>query len=267
MQSNRNNGTIQTISRRTSIIAFVLILVLAATCAFARDKDKDKDKDKKADAAHVVDSGSFGIFLNGKRVGTEKFNIEQATDLGIITADLKVDDGSNKAEQHSEMRVAPDGKLKIYKWQSTVPDHEESIVEAKDDFLVEHVTAADQKKLDVPYILPLTTVILDDNFFSQRELLLWRYLIQGGCKVENGERLCGPAHFGALVPQQHISINTVVELLGRDKISVNGVEKELNKFKIDTDGVPWFVWMDDMENNYKVLKMSIPSSNIEVVRD
>lgn len=261
MQSNN-----RAIRITVTFVSFVLIL--AATCAFSADKAKDnKDKDKKADATHVLDSGSFGIFLNGKRVGTEKFNIEQATDLGIITADLKVDDGSNKAEQHSEMRVAPDGKLKIYKWQSTVPDHEESIVEAKDDFLVEHVTAADQKKLDVPYILPLTTVILDDNFFSQRELLLWRYLIQGGCKEENNERLCGPAHFGALVPQQHISINTVVELLGRDKISVNGVEKELNKFKIDADGVPWFVWMDDMENHYKVLKMSIPSSNIEVIRD
>lgn len=259
MQSN--NRAIKTTS---AFISFILVFILIATCAFSADKAKDKDK--KADAAHVVDSGSFGIFLNGKRVGTEKFNIEQATDLGIITADLKVDDGSNKAEQHSEMRVAPDGKLKIYKWQSTVPDHEESVVEAKDDFLVEHLTASDQKKLDVPYILPLTTVILDDNFFSHREVLLWRYL-QAGCQINNGQRYCGPSHFGALVPQQHVAINTTVELLGREKTAINGVEKELNKFKLDADGVPWFLWMDDMESNYKVLKISIPSSNIEVIRD
>lgn len=258
MQSND-----RAIRMTSTLIPLTLVLILVATCAFSSDKSKDKDKDKKADAAHVVDSGSFGIFLNGKRVGTEKFNIEQATDLGIITADLKVDDGSNKAEQHSEMRVAADGKLKIYKWQSTVPDHEESVVEAKDDFLVEHVTAADQKKLDVPYILPLTTVILDDNFFSHREVLLWRYL-QTGCQVTNNQRDCGPSHFGALVPQQHIAINTSVQLVGRDKIAVNGVETELNKFKLDADGVPWFIWMED---NYKVLKMSIPSSNIEVIRD
>lgn len=254
----QSNNIFRIHQSRGWIIVFALLLT---TVCFGSDKDKPKDK--KTAPAQTVDSGSFGIFLNGKRVGTEKFSIEQDADLGIISAELRVDDGSTKAEQHSEMRVAPDGKLKIYKWQSMVPDHEESVVEAKDDFLVEHLTAADQKKQDVPYILPLTTVILDDNFFSHREVLLWRYL-QTGCELKNGNRDCGPSHFGALVPQQHIAINTTVELLGRDKTTINGVEKELNKFKLDADGVPWFLWMED---NYKVLKMTIPSGNIEVVRD
>lgn len=242
---------------------FVLALILPTT-AFASDKDKPKDK--KAAPPQTVDSGSFGIFLNGKRVGTEKFNIEQQTDFAIITAEIKVDDGTSRSEQSSEMRVGTDGKLKLYKWQATLPAREEATVEPKEDILVEHLTSADQKKQDVPYILPLSTVILDDNFFSQRELLVWRYLATG-CMPKDNQLSCGPSHFGVLVPHQHSAANTVVELIGRDKVSVKGVERELNKVKIDADGVQWLIWVDDPESRYKVIKMAIPASNIEVWRD
>lgn len=240
-----------------------ICLLLASAFALASDKPKDKDKEKKG----AIDEGSFGIYLNGKRIGTEKFTVEKQADEGILTAEISVDDGTNKAEQSSEMRVGADGTLRIYKWRSTLPTREESILEPKDEFLVEHVTTADQKKHDTPYVLPLSTVILDDNFFSQRELLLWRYL-QTGCIVQpDGARKCGPSHFGILIPRQQSATSSVVELVGRDKITFKGAEKELNKFKVDMNGVQWFIWMDDPENNYKVLKMAIPSSNIEVLRD
>jgi hypothetical protein len=247
---------------RKSILLLVLLLV--SISAFA--KDKEKPKDKKNSSTQIVDSGSFGIFLNGRRVGTEKFNIEQQADVGVATAEIKVDDGASKSEQTSEMRVGKDGTLKLYKWQSTVPDREESIIEPKDDLLVEHLTAADQRKQDVPYIVPLSTVILDDNFFSHRELLVWRYLATG-CVPKDGQLACASSRFGVLVPHQHMAANTTVELLGRDKINLRGAEKELNKLKLDADGVQWLIWVDDPENNYKVLKISIPSQKIEIVRD
>ena len=238
------------------------IFLLAATCAWGVG-----DKDKKASSSRVVDSGSFGVFLNGKRIATEKFNIEQSTDLGTITSEIKVDDGANKAEQSAEMQVAANGDLRVYKWRSTLPEKEESIIEPKEQFLVEHVTMADQKKRDVPYILPLSTIILDDNFFSHRELLIWRYLA-ASCIPKDNQLSCGPANFGILVPHQHMAANTTVELVGRDRIAFKNADKsterELNKIKLDADGVQWFVWLDD---NYKVLKMTIPSMNVEVWRE
>ena len=39
---------------------------------------------------------------------------------------------------------------------------------------------------------------------------------------------------------------------------------ELNKMKLDADDVQWVLWVDEQ---YKVLKMAIPASNVEVVRD
>lgn len=245
------------------LIAFLTVLMLASSVWAAGDRDKDKDKDKKNSPNKVVDSGSFGVFLNGKRIATEKFRIEQGPDVGTVNSEIKVDDGTNKAEQSAEMQVATNGELRIYKWHSTVPTHEETIVEPKDDFLIEHLTTSDQKKRDVPYILPLTTVILDDNFFSQRELLVWRYLASG-CIRKEDQLACGPSHFGILVPHQHLAANSVVELVGRDKISIKGVEKEFNKIKLDSDGVIWLFWVDD---EYKIMKIAVPASNVEVLRD
>src|ERR1700746_2315961 len=136
------------------------------------------------------------------------------------------------------MQVSANGELRLYRWRSTVPSREESIVEPKDDFLIEHLISADQKKQDVPYILPLTTVILDDNFFSQRELLAWRYLTSG-CFMEDvksedkaaaakgpaiKQRVCTPSHFGVLVPRQHMAANMTMELVQREKIMVKNGE-------------------------------------------
>src|SRR5258706_15971191 len=57
--------------KRFAVAAFAAALLLTPSIA------KDKGKDKAAKAAQVVDSGSFGIFVNGQSVATEKFQIEQ----------------------------------------------------------------------------------------------------------------------------------------------------------------------------------------------
>src|SRR5262245_42987136 len=134
--------------------AVVCAVLLAATWLNAGDKDK-ATADKME--AKVVDSGSFGIFVNGKRVGTETFKIEQRTDFSIATAEIKVDDGNTKATQTAEMQINPNGDLRLYTWKATVPAREESTVEPNDQLLMEHVVGADLKKHDVPHVLPLST--------------------------------------------------------------------------------------------------------------
>jgi len=235
---------------------FFLALLILACSASAEQKGK-------IETGKVVDAGSFGIFVNGRRIGTETFHIEQRADVSIANSQIKVDDGAQKADQSSEMQITPKGELRLYTWKSTGPVKEESVVEPKEDFLVQHLTPADQKKQDIPYILPLSTVILDDNFFSHREVLVWRYLATG-CERKAEQLICGPGHFGILVPRQHTSASAVMELLGTEKLKVKGVDVELNKIKLDSDNVQWLLWVDDQ---FKVVKMAIPASNVEIVRD
>ena len=53
--------------------------LVCASLAFAGDftGDKDKNEKQKAASSQVVDSGSFGVFVNKQRVVTESFNIHQ----------------------------------------------------------------------------------------------------------------------------------------------------------------------------------------------
>lgn len=263
--------------------AVKLAILLSAVCVWsiclgASDKPREKGNSK------VADSGSFGIFLNGKRVGTETFNItetlnnERRPEYSTTSSEIKFDDGKFKADQTAEMQVSAKGDLRSYVWHATVPQKEEASVEPKDQLLVEHVIPADLKKVDVPHMLPASTVILDDNFFSQREVLLWWYLANG-CQRQNNELMCGARKFVILVPHQHVSGNATLELMGQDKVMVKGSERELNKVKLETTGPQTMTWLNDqsredstewvlwVDDQYKVIKMTVPGSGIEVVRD
>lgn len=245
--------------------AFLVVALLAAVAgAWARGQSKNKTAPKKSPANRTADSGSFGIFLDGKRIGTETFRIEEGSEVSVATSEIKVDDGTTKADQRSEMRVGGDGNLRYYRWQSILPTKEETVVEPKEDLLVEHITPADQKKLDLPHILPVSTSILDDNFFSHREILAWRYMATS-CKLEQGyPRSCWKSVFGILVPRQHLAANATVELVGRNVIKIKGVEQELNELKVDTGGGLWLIWIDD---HLKVQKMAVPTDKVEIIRD
>lgn len=255
--------------------AILSAVLLAANGLSAGDKDKAADKVE----SKVVDQGSFGIYLDGKRIGTETFKIEQRADYSIATASLKVDDGKIKAEQTAEMRLSPNGDLRSYIWRATVPQVEESSVEPQKELLVEHLAPADQKKLDVPHLLPVSTAILDDNFFSQREILMWRYLATGCVWKEGQGRMCAPSSYVVLVPRQHSSVSATMDLVGLEKVMVKGVERQLSKMTLSTGGAgrviemnnprdpengQWLLWVDDQ---YKVVKMTVPGTNVEVVRD
>jgi hypothetical protein len=240
-----------------------IFAVAIAVTLFCSANASDQKAKKAATASQVWDTGSFGIFHDGRRIGTEKFNIESHGDFSVATSEIKVDDGAYKADQTAEMHVTPKGELQSYIWRATSPQKEESSVEAKEQLLVEHVTPVDQKKMDVPHVLPVSTVILDDYFFSQRELLVWRYL-STGCTRDAQGLTCGPSHFGILVPRQHTAGSAVMQIVGREKLIFKGQEKDVNKLKLDTDGVVWLLWVGD---DYKVLKMSVPASNVEVIRD
>ena len=259
-------------------LAILVVAILAAQSSLsAADKPKEK-------AGKVADSGSFGIYLNGKRVGTETFNItetlnnQRMPDYSTATSEIKFDDGRFKATQTAEMQVSAKGELRSYVWRATVPQKEEASVEPKDQLLVEHIVPADQKKLDVQHMLPLSTIILDDNFFSQREILLWWYLAT--CRRQDNSLLCGTGKFVILVPRQHVSGNATLELMGQEKVMIRGAERELNKIKLDTNGpqslnwlndqnheseaAQWVLWVDDQ---YRIVKMTVAGSNVEVVRD
>lgn len=232
------------------------MLVVWAGGAFAR---------KPNESGQLVDSGSFGIFINGRRVATETFTINQRPEASVIASELRLEDGS-KTAQTAELQIAANGDLRRYQWRELSPGKAEAVVEPKDQFLIEHLTASPtDKPLEQPFLMPVSTMVLDDYFFTHREVLAWRYLA-GNCRQANGQTECkgGRSQFGVLVPRQRTSMLVNVEFTGREKINLRGSQRELNRLVLTAEGTEWAMWLDDQ---FKLVRILIAAENTEVVRD
>jgi hypothetical protein len=223
------------------------------------------DKKVAATPGKAVDSGSFSVFFNGKRVATETFQIEQMADSSVVKSEFKTLDGS-KAVQTAELVIAANGDLRRYTWNESSPEKASSVIEPQEQFLIQHINAGSaDKPIDQPYILPPNTVILDDYFFSHREVLAWRYLA-GNCRTDPATGGCklARAQFGALIPRQRTSTLVNMEYIGRETINVHGQKRELSRFNLQSDDIDWGLWLDD---NHMLVRVYIAADSIEVVRD
>ena len=250
-------------------MAFKKLACWALTCAlisasaaalYAKEKEKES-------ASQLVDSGSFSVLKNGRRVATEKFSVHQNAAGSTITAQLQAG-AENDASQSSELKITSTGDLVHYEWHDIAPTKADLVVMPSDQFLIERITVSpDGKRAEQPFLMPTSTMILDNNSFVQREVLAWRYLASS-CKQEGGKTLCpkGPAQFGVLVPQDRISMRVTLEPVGMEKIKINGGERELLRLNLKDDSGEWALWLDD-QNMFKLMRIVIAGDNTEVVRD
>ena len=258
------------------LIRFLSIILLALVCCLAAaaapspgDKSKDKDKDKNKDkepASQVIDSGSFGVFMGGRRVGTEKFSIDQAGGGSIIKSEFKPMTRQARLTI-STLDLSGTGEPRHYEWNELSPGHAHSVIIPNNEFLNQKWSAGpDDKGHEQPYLLPHSTSILDDYFFIHREVLVWRFLA-ATCKQEKGQVQCPVkqrSQFGTLDPRQHASSPMAAEYLGREKITYKGNQQDFNKVELKTENGSWFLWLDD---GFKVMRILIEGDNTEVVRD
>ena len=235
-------------------------LLLLSAMAVAHAKEKEP-------AAQTVDSGSFGVFMNGRRVATETFSIEQSTNGSVATSQFKTEPGVDSASQSSELQLTPSGEIRKYEWKELGPGKAAAVVMPSNDFLMERSSNNPQdKQQEHPFLLPSSTSILDDYFFIQREILAWRYLATG-CRHEQGQVQCPvdqKVQFGTLNPHQQTSMLVSLEFTGKEKVPIHGVERDLNHFVLKSDGGDWALWLDDQ---FKLVRILIASDNTEVVRD
>jgi hypothetical protein len=244
------------------LLAFMMALVWCiAASAAPMPKEKEKEHEGKN-----VDSGSFGVFQNGHRVGTETFSIYQTSNGSVINSEFKTENTPPDV-QTSEMQLTASGDIRRYEWNEMSPEKAESVVLPNDDFLTQKWrTGPQEKEQEQPYLLPPSTSILDDYFFVHREVLAWKFL-GAACKQEKGQVQCPlkqRAQFGTMNPHQHSSAALSAEFLGREKVSLKGGQQDLIKLELKNDAGTWQLWLDDQ---FKVMRMSVVGENTEVDRD
>jgi hypothetical protein len=251
-------------------IAFGMVPLMACVAASTAPNTKDKEKENdKEHTEQVVDSGSFGVFMNGHRVGTETFSVIQDRSGSVIKSEFKTENDPNggASVQSSEMHLNPNGEIRRYDWKELSPEQASSVVLPNDQFLNQKWRTGPQaKEQEQPYLLPASTSILDDYFFVHREILVWKFLA-ASCKQEKGEVQCPlkqRAQFGTLDPRQHSSAPLSAEFLGREKINLKGTQQEFNKIELKTEAGAWLLWLDD---RFKLVRIWIEGDNTEVIRD
>jgi hypothetical protein len=241
-------------------IALTVLALFVSSLGFAFDT-------KKETTAQVVDSGSFGVFVNGRRIATETFSVQKSGGGSIATSEFKTEEGTDKAMQSSELQLTASGDLRKYEWKELSPGKAQAVVVPNDNLLVERSTENPQAKQDEhPFLLPVSTNILDDYFFIHREILAWKYLATG-CKQENGGLSCPKqqeAKFGTLNPHARASTLVTMGFVGREKVPVRGVERELNHFSLKGEVGDWSLWLDDQ---FKLVRIVVKGDNTEIVRD
>jgi hypothetical protein len=248
----------------------LLVFMMAlAWCIAALAAPLPKDKDKEHEGQNV-DSGSFGVFQNGHRVGTETFSIYKTSGGSVIQSEFKTVNAPTEAAQTSELQLTPSGEVRRYEWKELSPGKATSEVLPNSDFLNQKWrTGPEEKEHEQPYLLPTSTNILDDYFFVHRELLAWKFLA-AACKQDKGQGTLCPlkqrTQFGTLNPHQHASAPLSAEFLGREKVTLKNGERDLFKLEFKTEAGTWQLWLDD-QDQFKVMRMSIVGENTVVERD
>jgi hypothetical protein len=224
----------------------------------------------------MIDSGTFGIFLGGRRVGTEKFRVEQVSpERSVTTSEVSVDDGQTRAAQTSELELSGRGDLLRYSWQEQAPGHAQSVIEPGDAVLMQHITLTpNDKTVNQKYLLPTSTSILDDYFFVHREILAWRYLASVCTPTAQGLQCRqGRGQFPVLVPRQQTSSSVAMEFGGTEEVIIAGTRRTLSRFILHTapgdpsagavpDTIDWTLWLDADKKLVRIV-----AGNVEVVRD
>ena len=252
------------------LLAFTMALVgcIAASGSWASAASTPKEKEKEHEGKNI-DSGSFGIFQNGHRAGTETFSIYQTGSGSVIQSEFKTENAPTQAVQTSEMQLTANGEIRRYEWKELSPEQAESVVVPNDDFLTQKWRGGPpgkEKEQQQPYLLPLSTSILDDYFFIHREVLAWKFLATA-CKQDKGQVQCPlrqRTQFATLNPHERSSAALSAEFLGREKVSLKSGQQELIKLELKNDAGTWQLWLDDQ---LKVMRMSIVGENTEVDRD
>ncbi|HWF91566.1 MAG TPA: hypothetical protein VN684_04735 [Terriglobales bacterium] len=252
---------------KLSVLRFAVLVGLLTIAANGFAKDKQNAKQKEEPSAKTVDSGSFGVFQNEKRIATETFSIVQSSHGSVATSDFKTESTAGDASQSSKLELAANGEIVHYEWKESSPGSAEATVAPNNDFLAEHFKdSRDAKEQVKPFLLPASTSILDDYFFIQREILVWKYLATS-CKTQKGILQCPlkqEVKFGALNAHSQISIPVSLTFLGPDEVEIHGVQQKLSKIDLKSDSGDWFLWVNEQ---FKLIRIEDVDTGTEIVRD
>lgn len=248
--------------KHRSLSAYALLFLLATSAA-----SDSQSKKVTPGPATTVDSGTFSILVNGRRAAAENFKIEQSNVGNTISSELKYGAGGQEITQTAQMDFALNGDLKRYSWKENSASKGSVTVEPQSDgyLLTRTQDASMTEPKDSQHPLAPSTAILDDNLYSQLQVIVWKYLAIS-CGANTTGSGCATAPYKMPVFNPHIRESTLVTLTykGAMKMKLNGVQGEYHLLEMEAENGKWQIYLN---HDKKLVRVLIPSENIEVLRD
>ena len=166
-------------------------------------------------------------------------------------------------DQSSELTLLPNGSLSRYEWKQLAPPHNSAIVEPKDQ-IPHHACVTDGKSAEQPFFLtpePSSSTTISSppaKSFSGAT----SPAPASRAPAEMAATSLAPAFpfsFPAAAPPPRSTSNS----RDCDDTPLNGRPQHLRHFVMQTDGPEWHLWLDP---NHKLLRISIPDNNTEILR-
>jgi hypothetical protein len=204
------------------------------------------------------ESGTFRIFFSGEEIGLEKFQIVEEPRGVKATAEIRLtverDQGKvtflvTPAFQFSRFFEPFDYQVT----QDAGPNKTKAHVSFKAG--TAEATYDSGKETDTRQIaLRKDVTILDDNVFHHYIILAKRYDYNKG----------GVQEFSAFVPQQFLAGGVSVSDKGMETVQAGGKDLKLQHLLVNTGELQISLWLNE---THKLLKLAVPKSNVEVVRE
>jgi hypothetical protein len=237
------------VSRRNFSALFALLLFIALAgvlLAFAGNKKGP------AGSVFVVDKGKLKIFLDGKSVGHEEFEIVPAGGNWIAkgTTHLSVE-GSPAATVTGTLTLQPTGAPVSYEWtsQSDKTNGAHILFANGVAKMTIQMQGAHPFEQDLTFNSPLV-VVLDDNLYYQYAAL---------ARIYDWSRR-GPQTFSVLVPQELLPGTITVN--GAGPLTSEG--KSYEGLKVTTNDLEVLLYLD---SNHRLMRLEVPSSKAAVIRE
>jgi hypothetical protein len=203
------------------------------------------------------DQGSFRILFNGEQIGEERFQIvaDASNFKAFAEIHLTVEREKDKAtftikpllqfkktfEPISYQVLQESGANRMKAQVNFKPGRSEAIYET------------DRQKDPREIELKPDVLVLDDNVFHHYILLARRYdFLKGGVQ-----------EFPAFIPQQFLAGTVSVEDKGMEKVALGGSPVSLQHLFVDSGELQFSLWLNE---RHELLKISVPKSNVDVVR-
>ena len=234
--------------RRNTSALFVLLLTALAGALLAYAGQKKGP----AGSVFVADKGKFNIFLDGKSIGHEEFEIAPSGGSWVAKGVTHLSqEGSPAATVTGTLTLQPDGAPIDYEWssQSDKTNGAHLVFSNGVAKMTLQMQGARPFEQDFTFNSPLI-VVLDDNLYYQYDVLAHIY--------DWSRR--GTQTFAVLIPQELTPGTITVDWAG----AVSAEGKSYEGLKVVTSALEIVLYLD---SNHRLMRLEVPSSKAAVVRE